>query len=144
MPRGCPIKKIVDCVARKKNFHWIAMTRIAWGGNRWEQNSLWILRNIFLPFVRLIERYLTHSLNVINISEVRYVLRGIVIFQMQVEENDCVTFHFFLLLLDDQARDDQAWLIKLCSSCGKEEVDEEDRCWINVNTMLKKYICEDE
>lgn len=71
MPRGCPIKKIVDCVARKKNFHWIAMTRTAWGGNRWEQNSLWILRNIFLPFVRLIERYLTHSLNVINISEVR-------------------------------------------------------------------------
>ena len=34
--------------------------------------------------------------------------------------------HFFLLFLDDQAKDNQAWLIK---SCRKEEVDfnEEDR-----------------
>lgn len=37
-------------------------------------------------FMRLIERYLAHSLNIINISEARYALRGIVIFQMQVEE----------------------------------------------------------
>lgn len=77
---------------------------------------------IFLCFTHLIERYLAQMLNIINISEVRYFEEFFFYFFFFKcrSRRTIVVIYFFLLFLDDQAKDNQAWLIK---SCGKEEVD---------------------
>lgn len=53
-------------------------------------------------FMRLIERYLAHSLNIINISEARIRASGDCDFSNAGRGEMIVTFHFFLLFLGER------------------------------------------